>query len=148
VQMSSRHHTRISACAPLTVCCLAAAPLAFVAAPVGVTGPFEATVPFEFVNLPTRAPSGSGHSHLFTVSDRNDSTADQVVAPQIQVERPDAGPFLTTADIAVKRRDADGSCAAAHAPALASPAPWGSARLHASTAGQGTSTVKYCSQTL
>lgn len=95
----------------------------------------------------TGTPSGSGHSHLFTVSHRNDSTCDQVVAPQIQVERPAAGPFLTPADIEVKRRDADGSCAAVPAPALVSPAPWGWARLHASTAGQRTSTLKYCSQT-
>ncbi|MFF4274330.1 signal peptide protein [Streptomyces sp. NPDC001536] len=68
-----------------------------------------ALFPVDFVNLPTRALPASGKSHTFVVSYRNDSSVDQVVAPQILVESPDAGPFLAPADIQVERRNADGS---------------------------------------
>ncbi|MES5823256.1 signal peptide protein [Streptomyces sp. RG80] len=77
------------------------------AATVDETG--AALFPVDFVNLPTRALPAAGESHTFVVSYRNNSSADQVVAPQILVESPDAGPFLAAADIRVERRDADGA---------------------------------------
>ncbi|MEU9917619.1 signal peptide protein [Streptomyces sp. NPDC051001] len=106
---------------------LAAATLALATALVGVAGagtamastaaaataaPGDETAalfPVDFVNLSTRALPASGKSHTFVVSYRNDSSVDQVVAPQILVESPDAGPFLAPADIQVERRNADGS---------------------------------------
>ncbi|MER6184911.1 signal peptide protein [Streptomyces sp. NPDC001652] len=105
---------------------LAAATLALATALVGVAGAgtamastaaavapgnetAAALIPVDFVNLSARALPASGESHTFVVSYRNDSSVDQVVAPQILVESPDAGPFLAPADIQVERRNADGS---------------------------------------
>ncbi|MFE9453907.1 signal peptide protein [Streptomyces sp. NPDC006739] len=68
-----------------------------------------APVPVDFVNLSTRALPAAGQSHTFVVSYRNTSSAEQVVAPQLLVESPDAGPFLTPADVRIERRSADGS---------------------------------------
>ncbi|MFI1034465.1 signal peptide protein [Streptomyces sp. NPDC020951] len=67
-----------------------------------------ALVPVDFLDAPTRALPAAGQSHTFTVSYRNDSSVDQVVAPQILVESPDAGPYLAPADIKVERRGPDG----------------------------------------
>ncbi|MEV6947058.1 signal peptide protein [Streptomyces sp. NPDC051172] len=65
-------------------------------------------VPAGFVDLPTSAlPVGSAQ-HEFTVTYRNDSSADRTVAPQLLVESPDAGPFLAPSDIRLERRTADG----------------------------------------
>ncbi|MER6958859.1 signal peptide protein [Streptomyces sp. NPDC000618] len=76
-------------------------------APVASTSA-TALVPVDFLDAPTRALPAAGQSHTFTVSYRNDSSVDQVVAPQILVESPDAGPYLAPADIKVERRGADG----------------------------------------
>ncbi|KOG29223.1 hypothetical protein [Streptomyces resistomycificus] len=69
----------------------------------------SALVPVGFVDLPTRALPAAGESHTFVVSYTNDSSAAQVVAPQILVESPEAGPFLAPEDIRVERRSADGA---------------------------------------
>ncbi|MFF9808194.1 signal peptide protein [Streptomyces coeruleorubidus] len=101
---------------------LRGATLALTAALVGVAGaapalastaPAASTstaalVPVDFVDAPGRALPAAGQSHTFTVSYRNDSSVDQVVAPQILVESPDAGPYLASADIRVERRNAAG----------------------------------------
>jgi hypothetical protein len=67
-----------------------------------------ALAPVDFVDAPARALPAAGQSHTFTVSYRNDSSVDQVVAPQILVESPDTGPYLAPADIMVERRNAAG----------------------------------------
>lgn len=65
-------------------------------------------MPTGFVDLPTSALPADGAQHEFTVTYRNDSSADRTVAPQLLVESPDAGPFLAPSDIKVERRKADG----------------------------------------
>lgn len=110
--MSSTNHrlgraTLALTAALLGVGCSGAAPALASTAPVASTSA-TALVPNDFVDAPTRALPAAGQSHTFTVSYRNDSSVDQVVAPQILVESPDAGPCLTPADIRVERRNADG----------------------------------------
>ncbi|MET7354082.1 hypothetical protein [Streptomyces mirabilis] len=83
-----------------------AAPALASTAPVASTSA-TALVPADFVDAPARALPAAGQSHTFTVSYRNDSSVDQVVAPQILVESPDAGPYLAPADIRVERRNAE-----------------------------------------
>jgi hypothetical protein len=68
-----------------------------------------ALVPADFINLSARALPATGHAHTFTVTYRNDSPTDQVVAPQILVESPDTGRWLAPADIKVEQRTADGT---------------------------------------
>ncbi|MET8983402.1 signal peptide protein [Streptomyces sp. NPDC004539] len=63
--------------------------------------------PVDFVDRPTR-PLQTASSHTFTISYRNDTSAGQVVAPQILVESPDAGPFLSPSDVKIERRAPDG----------------------------------------
>ena len=65
-------------------------------------------IPTAFVDLPTSALPADSARHEFTVTYRNDSSADRTVAPQLLVESPDAGPFLTPSDIRLERRKADG----------------------------------------
>lgn len=65
-------------------------------------------IPTDFVDLPTSALAADGAAHEFTVTYRNDSSADRTVAPQLLVESPDAGPFLAPSDIRLERRKADG----------------------------------------
>jgi len=71
-------------------------------------------VPTDFVDLPTSPLPADSEQHEFTVSYRNESSADRIVAPQLLVEAPDAdsdsdaGPFLTPADIKLERRTAGG----------------------------------------
>ncbi|MET9454996.1 signal peptide protein [Streptomyces canus] len=68
----------------------------------------QAAVPVDFVDLPTTALVADGQRHEVTVTYRNDSSADRTVAPQLLVESPDAGPFLTPSDVVVERRTAHG----------------------------------------
>ncbi|MFF9808183.1 signal peptide protein [Streptomyces coeruleorubidus] len=68
-----------------------------------------ALVPVDFVDMPARALPAAGHSHTFVMAYRNDSSADQIVAPQILVESSDAGPFLAPTDVRAERWSADGS---------------------------------------
>ena len=46
--------------------------------------------------------------HTIQIAYRNDSGADRLLAPQLLVESPDGGPFLTPSDIKVERRTATG----------------------------------------
>ncbi|MET8079628.1 signal peptide protein [Streptomyces sp. NPDC005303] len=68
----------------------------------------QASVPVDFVDLPAAALVADGRSHQVTVTYRNDTSADLTVAPQLLVESPDAGPFLTPADVVVEQRTAHG----------------------------------------
>jgi hypothetical protein len=65
-------------------------------------------VPTDFVDLPTSSLPADSAQHEFTVTYRNDSSADRTVAPQFLVESPDAGPFLAPSDIKLERLKADG----------------------------------------
>ena len=68
----------------------------------------QTAVPVDFVDLPTTALVADGQRHEVTVTYRNDSSADRTVAPQLLVESPDAGPFLTPSDVLVEQRTAHG----------------------------------------
>ena len=68
----------------------------------------QSAVPVDFVDLPTTALVADGERHEVTVTYRNDSSADRTVAPQLLVESPDAGPFLTPSDVVVEQRTAHG----------------------------------------
>ena len=68
----------------------------------------QTAVPVDFVDLPTTALVADGQRHEVTVTYRNDSSADRTVAPQLLVESPDAGPFLTPSDVVVEQRTAHG----------------------------------------
>jgi len=91
---------------------LAAAGPAAAAAPArsaAVTAQAQQTAaPVDFVDLPTTALVADGERHEVTVTYRNDSPADRTVAPQLLVESPDAGPFLTPSDVVVEQRTAHG----------------------------------------
>ncbi|PAZ14098.1 signal peptide protein [Streptomyces sp. SA15] len=65
-------------------------------------------IPVDFVDLPTSALPADSKRHKFTVTYRNESSADQTVAPQLLVESPDAGPFLNPSDVKLERRTAHG----------------------------------------
>ncbi|MCX4882264.1 hypothetical protein [Streptomyces sp. NBC_00847] len=65
-------------------------------------------VPTGFVNLATSPLPAAGEQHEFTLTYRNDATADRTVAPQLLVESQDAGPSLAPSDITLERRTADG----------------------------------------
>ncbi|MFJ2905753.1 MULTISPECIES: signal peptide protein [unclassified Streptomyces] len=110
----------------LTTCRLTAASLTLAAALVGAAGaapalastlPLTSTArtsstapsPTSFVDLPTQPLPAAGRSQTFTVSYRNDTAADQTVAPQVLVESPDAGPFLTPSDIRLEQAGQDGA---------------------------------------
>ncbi|MET7480241.1 signal peptide protein [Streptomyces sp. NPDC005648] len=64
--------------------------------------------PVDFVDLTAFPLPGAAHAHTFTLGYRNDSAADQIVAPQILLESPDAGPFLSPSDVGLERQKADG----------------------------------------
>ncbi|MET7733952.1 signal peptide protein [Streptomyces sp. NPDC005402] len=68
----------------------------------------QPAVPVDFVDLPTSALVADGEQHQVTVTYRNDTAADRTVAPQLLVESPDAGPFLTPSDVVVEQRTAHG----------------------------------------
>lgn len=90
---------------------LAAAGPAAAAAPSGAATVAQAqqpAVPVDFVDLPATPLVADGRPHDVTVTYRNDSPADRTVAPQLLVASPDAGPFLTPADVLVEQRTAHG----------------------------------------
>ncbi|MEU6352796.1 signal peptide protein [Streptomyces sp. NPDC047072] len=68
----------------------------------------EAAVPVDFVDGPTTPLIADGARHKVTVTYTNDTSADRTVAPQLLVQSPDAGPFLTPSDLRVEARTADG----------------------------------------
>ncbi|MGA5699251.1 signal peptide protein [Peterkaempfera bronchialis] len=63
-----------------------------------------AAAPSGFVDLPTRPVANDGRAHEFTVHYRNIGTA-RVVAPQVLVESPDAGPYLAPGDVRLEQFD-------------------------------------------
>ncbi|MFL5997525.1 MAG: signal peptide protein [Streptomyces sp.] len=86
----------------------AAAPAGPAAATAATAQAQQTAVPVDFVDLPTTALVADGERHEVTVTYRNDSSADRTVAPQLLVESPDAGPFLTPSDVVVEQRTAHG----------------------------------------
>lgn len=127
VHMPSRHRTRSSAHTldRLPSCGSA---LGFCGRAGRYNGPLGSNGSLRIREPADTGPSGSGQSHLFTG-----------FPPQRLDGRPGRGP----ADRAGYGRFLRGS--ARTRPRIT--CPLGAARLHASTAGQRTSTVKYCSQT-
>ncbi|MGW0331685.1 signal peptide protein [Streptomyces sp. NPDC003011] len=65
-------------------------------------------LPTGFVDLPATPLSADSGKQEITVTYRNESSAEKTVAPQLLVESPDAGPFLSPSDIKVERRTAGG----------------------------------------
>jgi len=92
----------------VTLAGLAAAGPAAAATPTKAPAVTAPAAPVDFVDLPTSALAADGVRHEVTVTYRNDSSADQTVAPQLLVESPDAGPFLAPSDVVVEQRTADG----------------------------------------
>ncbi|MFE3857043.1 signal peptide protein [Streptomyces griseorubiginosus] len=90
---------------------LAAAGPAAAATPAktaGVAPAQQTAVPTDFVDLPTTVLVADGTRHEVTVTYRNDTPADLTVAPQLLLESPDTGPFLTPSDVVVEQRTAHG----------------------------------------
>ncbi|MFF4500201.1 signal peptide protein [Streptomyces sp. NPDC001401] len=87
---------------------MAATQQTVVGAPAGAQQEQAPAIPTSFVDLPTSALPAAGSQHVFTVTYRNDSSADRTAAPQLLVESPDAGPFLAPSDIKLERLKADG----------------------------------------
>jgi hypothetical protein len=67
-----------------------------------------AAVLTDFVDLPTSPLPAAAGQDEFTVTYRNETSADQIVAPQLLVESPDTGPFLELSDVVVEHRTASG----------------------------------------
>lgn len=80
-----------------------------VAAPAsaGVQGRVSA-VPIDFVDMPASPLAAGPQAHDYTVTYRNSSSTDQIVAPQLLVESPNAGPFLKPSDIKVQQLTSTG----------------------------------------
>nr|WP_203615038.1 hypothetical protein [Streptomyces sp. SID13726] len=76
--------------------------------PAAVAQAQQPAVPVDFVDRPATALTADGKHHKVTVTYRNDTAADRAVAPQLLLESPDAGPFLTPSDVLVEQRTADG----------------------------------------
>ncbi|MEU4118823.1 signal peptide protein [Kitasatospora sp. NPDC028055] len=72
------------------------------------SGP-AAAAPVRFVDLPNSALPTDRAPHQITFRYRNDTPKDQTVAPQILVESPQRGPFLSPSDIRLELRGTDGS---------------------------------------
>ncbi|KUO21304.1 hypothetical protein [Streptomyces dysideae] len=68
----------------------------------------EPAIPTDFVDLPTSPLAADSERHEVTVTYRNETAADQTVAPQLLVESPLVGPFLKPSDVKVERRTATG----------------------------------------
>ncbi|WP_449348807.1 signal peptide protein [Streptomyces shaanxiensis] len=68
----------------------------------------QPAVPVDFVDLAATPLVADGAPHDVTVTYRNDTSSDRTVAPQLLVESPDAGPFLTPEDLVVEQRTAHG----------------------------------------
>lgn len=68
----------------------------------------QAAVPVDFVDQPATPLVADGARHKVTVTYTDDTSADRTVAPQLLVQSPDAGPFLTPSDVRVEARTPDG----------------------------------------
>lgn len=88
---------------------LATAAPALAAPAPAVTAPAATTpVPVDFVEQTATPLPSDAARHEFTVTYTNTTAAPQLVAPQLLVTSPDAGPFLAPADIKLERRTVDG----------------------------------------
>ena len=86
----------------LTVIALAVPAATTLTTPVQAAAPApSATTPTGFVELPTTPLPADHATHTITVSYRNPSAVDRTVAPQILIESPASGPFVTPADISL-----------------------------------------------
>ncbi|MQS15595.1 signal peptide protein [Streptomyces kaniharaensis] len=68
----------------------------------------SSAAPVGFVNLHSRPLPTDHAAHRFTVTYRNNSSADRTIAPQILIESPAKGPFLDPSDIRLERLGTDG----------------------------------------
>jgi hypothetical protein len=113
---SKKTRARIALLTPLVVALAGLATVAPAAAATPRTVAASSTaaetqtpaVPTDFVDLPTSPLPADARGHEVTVTYRNDSSADETVAPQLLVESPDAGPFLTPTDVKLERRNGTG----------------------------------------
>ncbi|MGW0708092.1 signal peptide protein [Streptomyces sp. NPDC002643] len=87
----------------------AAAATPQVSATASVTAENETVaVPTSFVDLPTTALASDAQPQEITLTYRNESTKPREVAPQLLLESPDQGPFLTPTDIKLEHRTPSG----------------------------------------
>ncbi|MEU6969715.1 signal peptide protein [Kitasatospora aureofaciens] len=97
----------------LTVAILTALPIAVLTAPAqAASAPpaasAAAAAPVRFVDLPDTALPTDRAPHRITFMYRNDTPADQTIAPQILVESPQKGPFLSPSDVRLEQLGRDG----------------------------------------
>ncbi|MFD8704009.1 signal peptide protein [Kitasatospora sp. NPDC059648] len=97
----------------LTVAVLTALPTVALAAPAqAASAPpaasAAAAAPVRFVDLPDAALPTDRAPHRITFMYRNDTRTDQTIAPQILVESPENGPFLSPSDIRLEQLGSDG----------------------------------------
>ncbi|WP_327064699.1 signal peptide protein [Kitasatospora sp. NBC_01250] len=111
--LTKRNRLGVTAAAAVTVAAavvstgpaMAAAPPTAVASAASDRFP---VAPTDFVNLPA-SPLATGHQTLgYTVTYRNTTSTDQIVAPQLLVLSPDAGPFLQPSDVQVQQLTGSG----------------------------------------
>ncbi|GAB2723737.1 hypothetical protein [Kitasatospora kifunensis] len=93
----------IPATSALTEPVQAAAPAASVTAPSPV-----GSTPTSFFQLPTTQLPADHATHDISFSYRNPSAVDRTVAPQILIESPAWGPYLSPTDVSVAVQAADG----------------------------------------
>ncbi|MFJ9773219.1 signal peptide protein [Kitasatospora sp. NPDC101157] len=102
----------------LTVAALAALPTATLTAPAQAasatpaaappTASAATAAPVRFVDLPDTALPTDRAPHRITFMYRNDTPTDQTIAPQVLVESPPTGPFLSPSDIRLEQLGGDG----------------------------------------
>ncbi|MFH9353335.1 signal peptide protein [Kitasatospora sp. NPDC017646] len=94
----------------LTVAALVALPAAALTAPAQAAPPAPAAqpAPVRFLDLPDTALPTDRTPHVITFRYRNDMPTDQTIAPQILVESPRRGPFLSPSDVRLEQQGSDG----------------------------------------
>ncbi|MER7843947.1 signal peptide protein [Kitasatospora sp. NPDC096077] len=102
----------------LTAAALAVLPAAALTAPArAASAPPAATAttagrapaaPVRFVDLPESALPTDRAPHKITFRYRNDTPTDQTIAPQILLESPDRGPYLSPSDFRLELLGTDG----------------------------------------
>ncbi|MER6712988.1 signal peptide protein [Streptomyces sp. NPDC000877] len=85
----------------------AAGPAVAATPPPATSQTRETEPPTDFVDLAPSPLRAEGSRH-FTVTYRNSGTTTVMVAPQLLLLSPDAGPYLTPADLTVERRTGHG----------------------------------------
>ncbi|MBD0688725.1 hypothetical protein [Streptomyces sp. CBMA123] len=84
------------------------APAQAASAPPTVPAATTAAAPVGFVDLPDSALPTDRAPHRITFRYRNDAPTDQTVAPQILLESPQQGPFLSPSDFRLEMLGTDG----------------------------------------